>query len=299
MDREKFRLAVGRWVESKGPQDPSDYPQLTADIAAAYRAMLAGELARSEILDVLDGLGAPFSMRTTQGYCLHKPHGYAGDYEMIDKIYVEHISEDSDLANWDHFFHAQQAPKAVRNRKAYFHRILDGHAGKSATVLKLGVGPGRGMYEWLSANPAANIAFECVDEDKGGIAYAVELNRHFLKKIAFYHRASLFKFSPGRKYDLIWASGLFDYFDETTFVAFGKRFIDCLAESGEMVIGNFSTNNPSRPYMEVFGDWVLHHRSPESLRDLALVMGVSPENIRVDAVSDGVNLFLRVKKSRD
>ena len=61
-----------------------------------------------------------------------------------------------------------------------------------------------------------------------------------------------------------------------------------------MIIGNFSTENPSRNMMELFGDWYLEHRSHSHLVDLALQAGIDRENIYVGEEAEGVNLFLHI-----
>lgn len=281
---------------AKGGPDDQDYDMLDEKIRGTYKAVEMGAASPSDILAVLDKFPEVFSIGTLQGMALQKPHGYAGDYEMIEKIYACHVSDDQNLRNWDRYFQSQHAPKAVRNRKSYFHRLLD-ELPEGSTVLKLGVGPGRGMFEWLERNPRKSIYFECVDVDKDAIEHARSLNLKYADKIVFHH-ASVFKFIPGSsaRYDLIWAAGLFDYFDDRAFVALGSRFFGHLAEAGELVIGNFSPCNPTRPYMELFGNWKLNHRSADSLHSLAIRIGADPEHIRVGQESEGVNLFLHVEQ---
>ena len=73
---------------------------------------------------IRDALGEAMSPETIQGYGFLKPYGYSGDFQMIDKIYQQKVSDRADLKNWDLFFHAQKAPMAVRNRKQYFIDML-------------------------------------------------------------------------------------------------------------------------------------------------------------------------------
>jgi hypothetical protein len=79
-------------------------------------------------------------------------------------------------------------------------------------------------------------------------------------------------------------------------VTLGSRFHRHVASGRELVIGNFSTLNPTRAYMEVFGDWKLQHRSMESLHSLAIAIGADPLGIRVGHESEGVNLFLHIRR---
>lgn len=272
------------------------YETLMEEIRNLYLAVERQEISQAEIRDALDSLGAPFSIDTIQGYGLRKPRGYAGDFEMIDKIYLYHKSKQPELAAWDEFFHSQHGPRAVRNRKSYFHRLLD-ELPENAKVLKLGCGPGRGMFEWLSEHPEREVQFNCIDIDENAIKYAEHLNRAHSNRIAF-HKKNVFRFTPPaeEKYDLIWAAGLFDYFDDKAFVMLGKRFIKNVKFGGELVIGNFSTYNPSRPYMELFGEWYLHHRSEAALTGLG--KAIHPcQHCRIGMEKERVNLFLHIPQA--
>ncbi len=195
---------------------------------------------------------------------------------------------------WDAYFHSQGACRAVRNRKDYFHRLLDFHSARCSPlrVLKLASGPGRCMFEWLSANKASNVSFDCIELDSDAIAFAADLNRDFLSCITF-HQKNAIRFRPTQRYDLIWAAGLFDYFADNVFQSVLRRIVPAIEAGGELVIGNFSPANPSRAYME-FGGWSLHHRTAEALASLALGCGVAADSIRVGAEPEGVNLFLHI-----
>jgi len=41
---------------------------------------------------------------TMQGYVLMKPHGYSGDFVVIERIYSGWLSPKQHLINWDRFF---------------------------------------------------------------------------------------------------------------------------------------------------------------------------------------------------
>lgn len=150
-----------------------------------------------------------------QGMSVVKPHGYAGDFEMIDRIYTRWLSPDDHLRRWDEYFHAQAAARAVRNRMGVFHHVLDQHVGRrqnnTCTVLNLGSGPGRCLAAWLNKNPDRRVQVDCVDYDADAIAYARTLNEKHLDRVAFLEE-NVVRLQPQNRYDLIWSSGLFDYF---------------------------------------------------------------------------------------
>lgn len=280
-------------VAQGGPCEKDD-DKLNAWMARAHAFAVAGQLSERDKAELLAAFGTAMSPLTMQGFALNKPHGYAGDFEIMDRIYQHHVSPDPVLANWDRLFHRQAAPKAVRNRKAYFHRLLDHHdAAGSPRVLKIGIGPGRSMFEWLSANPSSKAVFDCVEIDPNAVRYAAELNQPFLGRIQFIRKNCL-KFQPTQQYELIWAAGIFDYFDDATFLQMMQRLLAAVTSGGELVVGNFADTSPSRPSMEFGLEWILHHRSANQLVALAMQCGVPRERIAIGCEELGVNLFLHI-----
>ena len=75
-----------------------------------------------------------------------------------------------------------------------------------------------------------------------------------------------------------------------------KKLIEFATEDGEIIIGNFTDENPSRIYMEMVGDWILNHRSAQHLTELAIAAGAYPHQITVGKEPEGINLFLHIKK---
>ena len=289
-------IAFIRHFVAKGGPQPSEYPVLDSWFAHIHASFTRGELTDADLLALREAFGDTMSPATLQGFVCAKPHGYAGDFEIIDRIYLNHLSPDPRLATWDAYFHAGAAPKAVRNRKTYFHKLLDRHRERCSPlrVLKLASGPGRSMFEWFSTHPDADTTFHCIELDANAIAFAQTLNRPFLDRISF-QQQNVIRFRPAQQYDLIWAAGLFDYFDDQVFQRVLARMLPAIAPGGEVVVGNFSTVNPSRTYME-FGGWNLYHRSPETLASLAVGCGAVADRLSIGAESEGVNLFLHIAK---
>ncbi len=290
-----LRCYIENLVSKGGPSESDDIAFMSMLEILGYCSE-SGVLAEPVKMELRSWFGNALSPSSMQGMALQKPHGYAGDFEIIDRIYLRYVSSNTELANWDHFYHRQPAPRAVRNRKTYFHELLDSHSARRnpLSVLNIASGPGRCMFEWLSAHTEAPISIDCVELDATAIDYARNLNRPFLDRITFEQKNAL-RYKPSRTYDLIWAAGIFDYFNDEIFCLMIKRLLPALANGGELVIGNFSNLNPSRAYMELIGEWVLHHRSSDQLSALAAEAGVLPENISVGQEPEGVNLFLHIR----
>lgn len=160
-------------------------------------------------------------------------------------------------------------------------------------VLNLASGPGYDMVQFFDNYPMYRdrIVFDCVEQDINAINFASKLCEQYLEKITFLNKNAL-RFGTQKKYDVIWSAGLFDYFEDKVFVFLIKRFMMFLAQNGSIIIGNFSTINPSKPYMSLFR-WHLYHRSPHALRTLAIASGIDKNKIEISKEPMGVNLFLQ------
>ncbi len=237
--------------------------------------------------------------QTLFGFSFTKPFGYSGDFFIIEKIYQYYVNPDEQYRKWDEFLHSAGAVIAVRNRKTLaieiFEQLNEKATGLRQDVLILGSGPVTETFEFFEKNPDNSLIFEMLDMDKRAISYAKTKNRKYLSAMTF-HNANVIRFTPDKKFDLIWSAGLFDYFKSKHFVYLLKRYYEYLKDDGEMIIGNFNVENPSRRSMEILGDWFLYHRSADELKHFALQAGIEESKIDVIQEPLGINLFLRVKK---
>jgi len=258
-------------------------------------AVRRGGLPAALVRDTWVRMGAAFGSETMQGLGIRKPYGYAGDFEMIDRIYQYMICENEHVRRWDEYFQSREACKAVRNRKNYFIQLLNQMVAQhgSLRVLNVGSGPARDVLEY-NAGGNGHVKFDCVDMDPAAIAYAKDVCADVIENITF-HNVNIFRYRSEQRYTLIWSAGLFDYLDDRTFIVLARRLIRMLAPGGRLVVGNFSTMNPTRDYME-FGEWFLHHRTPEQLLTLAKACEGDGIASHVDEEPLGVNLFLHIEK---
>lgn len=292
----KRHLAYLRRLVAQGGPLPQDDHALTEWINHLADEVQEGQLTPQELKTLQSSFGAAFSEETMQGFAYLKPHGYAGDYEIIDRIYTHYQSGLAHLRNWDRYWQQHSAAKAVRNRKAYFHQCLREVVtwGRTTRVLNLASGPGRDLKEFFQGFFSEGLHVHCVDQDERAIAHAQQLCEPYLERIRFEQANAVRVRLDQEAYDFIWSAGLFDYLPDRLFVRLLQKLMGALGKSGEIVIGNFSPRNPSRKYMELF-EWNLIHRSEAQLRELALLAGCSPESIDVRSEEEGVNLFLHIK----
>ncbi len=281
-------------VLQKGGPDPEEYDLLTQKCQFLNYVKLSLEQENS-IYELLKPI---LTEESIIGFSFLKPYGYSGDFEIIDKIYQQWKSPNSDKYHkWDDFFHSTHSAKAVRNRKQYLVNQLTELALRveQPKILDLASGPCTDLYEYFSKNPTTNIHVDCLDMDEKAIEYASVICDNYIDLITFINR-NAFRYRTKKQYDLIWSAGLFDYFTDKLFIRLMSNMYNLLSENGKLIIGNFGSYNPSRGAMELFSQWYLHHRSEDELIDLAVKGGVPRNKITVKAEATGVNLFLHLEK---
>lgn len=279
-------------ILSKGGPDKHDYPVLDKTLQE-----LAKEDLSAEQLNALRSFfDEKFMNNTMQGFGIRKPYGYSGDFKIIDMIYTQHTSELPEYVKWDQYFHEQAAPVAVRNRKTYFKSLMKSKLEKAPlSLLNVASGPARDLCEvYLALARPEQLQSCCVELDPNAITHAKQLCATYLSHIEF-HQKNILRFQTEKKFDLVWSAGLFDYFEDRIFAMALKKFRNFLNPGGEIVIGNFSLENPSRAYMELLGDWYLIHRSPEELIALAISAGFEASQISIQKEPMGVNLFMHIQ----
>lgn len=276
-------------LQSKGPEK-KHYDKLYGFFGAFQRIRAQNPAGDRQLKEVRSWFGE--SMNTTetlQGHVCIKPHGYDGDYEIIDKIYTRHISGKEHLFRWDEFFHTGVAAQAVRNRKEMFIQLLE-NMEENSEVLNLASGPSRDIAEFYGIS-GRRIHFTNIELDPKAIAYSKKLLEKGRNGNVQFVNTNILRYAPDKTYDLIWSAGLFDYFDDVVFVRLLRRLVKFVKPKGSIIIGNFSPANTSRAYME-FGNWFLHYRDHNKLLELCKDFSqYSPEII---AEPLGVNLFLKL-----
>lgn len=287
-----YNAEVGAFIDSLllkgGPEHKEEYDKF---------AELAEKLSKEEIDEIRNELSFALDENTLMGHGYVKPYGYAGDFMLIEKIYQYVVNPDPRYRNWDIFFHNQPAARAVRNRKKYFLQTMKNLVAekKNAKVLILGSGPATDVYEFLAATGRKDIKFDLVDLDQNAIDYSMKKNEMFRDQITF-NRVNALRYTPFKLYDLIWTAGLFDYFKDKHFSYLIRKYYNCLTEDGRLIIGNFSTKNPSKNLMENIIEWVLNLRTESDLYRIAADAGVDKELTSIDREPLGINLFLVLKK---
>jgi extracellular factor (EF) 3-hydroxypalmitic acid methyl ester biosynthesis protein len=268
----------------------ADLVQMTNEIDAALRS--AAPAARRGLLEYsqrhLDELllQAP-AVRQAR----HKPLGYPGDFELMRMLYRrDFVGPSLFVKAMNRAFVSIDSAAAVRARKALLEQrlatLLDEKeaAGNSCRVLSIAAGPAEEVFDLLQKRPSISVPVEVFlfDQDLGALSFSfARLSRvvadrwqgqvritHLHDSITHLLRGSteLPRLEP---FDMVYASGLFDYFHDATWVALCRSLYGLLAPGGRLCVGNMVPSNPSRWFMEFHLDWFLEYRERETLLRLA------------------------------
>jgi extracellular factor (EF) 3-hydroxypalmitic acid methyl ester biosynthesis protein len=277
---------------AKGGPEASEYDDLDAWGLMLQSDIYINQISEDGIQKIRRSLGPVLSFSTIHGFAYLKPHGYAGDFELIDRIYNNHTSKDKNLFRWDLYCNRHPTLNAVKNRKEYFKALIFKNKNNIHNVFNLGSGPGRDIYELLNTMECSDIRFVCIDQDDNALQHAANLCKPHIDNIEF-RRADILKYKTDEKFDLIFAGGVFDYFSDEIFVLMLKKLCKMTRNGGRIVIGNFSWNNPGRGWMTIC-EWHLFYRSLEHLKTLAVSAGINKCAISIECESNAINYFLNI-----
>lgn len=287
---------IQNWVDNGGP-DENEWSDFNKWLEQLFDDKDKFEFTNNEIRIIQEAFGESISIDTLQGHAYNKPFGYSGDFILIDSFYTYTPINKGKNVKWDELAINMKGTEALRNRKLYLINLLIEKIkikSKGISVLDVASGSCRDLKEFFQINPDCKMNCDCIEQDLNAIEYAKCLLDNDNHKVNFIPKNAI-KFTTNKKYDLIWSGGLFDYFTDNIFVRLLKRYYSFLNEDGEMVIGNFSDNNPSKNYMDLMG-WHLNYRDEEKLLELAKESGFDLNYVSIGKEPENVNLFLHVIK---
>ena len=245
-----------------------------------------------------------------QARARHKPRGYAGDHELLRRIAIRQVCEHSLGRCFDHYFQAQAAPQAVRNRiELAAGWIVGAVTTCPAPVCRVAiVGSGPAMEVSLAAGRLPpelrqRLHVTLLDVDGEALeAAAIRLNTVLSSSRVTTIQGNLFRLveKPAlaahlHGTHLILCAGLFDYLSCPVAAAMLAEFWRQLAPGGAAFVFNFADNS-TRAYMEWLGNWYLIYRTHAELAALAAAVGISSDQWSLGAEPLGIDLYLALQK---
>jgi len=306
---------VARVVDT-GERSEDLYPQVAAAIDECLAKLAKLELWGPENRLPSSELWNAAGHLLARGWLLNqartKPRGYAGDYEMLARIYENRLCDDPLGRLLDRYFQAQAAPQAVRNRMEMIVEWIVAAAAVHRGPLKVAVvGSAFGLeirdaIARLDAAARAAIGVTLLDLDPAAIDFAREQLRSLVKPdqlVAF--STNLFRLperpaaaEPLAGSQWIFCPGMFDYFDDTAAIAMIQCLYGQLAPGGRLVVFQFAPHTPTRGYMEWFGNWYLTYRDEGAFRGLVESTNLPGAVVGFGAEALGVDLYAMIRKQQ-
>ncbi len=248
-------------------------------------------------------------------YCdwsIRKPFGYAGDFKIIEDIYENNPTTIGFDRLFDNYFQMSAISVAVRNRKDDFKRIISTlifeNRNLPLRIMSLASGPARELREIISSNTplCRNTIFDCYDHDENALKYAKNLllghnNFNFIKENAV--RIALKKdinLLISKKYDLIYSTGLLDYFNEKVAIKLIQNLKKLLTPNGILAISNVRDkySNPSVHFMEWAGDWNLVYRDDDSFKMIFIESGFKEDELEMYYEQQGIMQYIIASRKK-
>ena len=242
-------------------------------------------------------------------YCdwsINKPLGYAGDFKIIDDIYQNEPRTQGMDRLFDNYFQMSAISVAVRNRKEDFKRIIadfiNHQPKRRLRIMNLASGSSRELKELIALNRylVKRVAFDCYDSEQKAVDYARSLlsgfpNVNFIKlnaiRIALSRNINRL---VNKRYDLIYSTGLFDYFSDRIAVAVVQNLKKLLVKEGVMAIANVRDkySNPSVHFMEWAGGWDLVYRSDDTFKEIFTKAGFNEQDLEIQYEQQGIMQYI-------
>ena len=240
-----------------------------------------------------------------------KPRGYAGDYELLSRMYESRLCDDPLGRLFDRFFQDEAAPRAVRNRMRMMVEWIVEAAAIDRPLKVAIVGSAFGLdvrdaLLRLHADQRRRIHVVLLDLDPAAIAFARGQLTPLLAPEQLTAAAyNLFRL-PQRPREaaaldnanLIFCPGLLDYLDDAAAGAFLRCLHDRLGPGGRLTAFQFAPHSSTRAYMEWLGNWYLLYRTEPQFREM-IAAAFPGRAAEFGAEPAGVDLYVTLTRDAD
>lgn len=210
-------------------------------------------------------------------WSFEKPRGYSGDATLLD-IYYKHRSADEIVASstplgQEIYAYTSEAASSVagRERRDILARTVDETALRAENAEILAIACGHMREAELSRALAAGKLKRWVGLDQDPVSVGT-VNRDLagtkVEAIDGSVRGILRRAYKLGTFDLVYASGLYDYLPRAIGIRLLQRAMELVKPGGEFLFANFSDEITTDGYMETFMDWPLILRSADDMWDI-------------------------------
>ncbi len=240
-----------------------------------------------------------------------KPKGYPGDFEMMRLVHRNGFEGASLFGKMMNKYSTSiPIARAVRQRTVYFKERLRAELMRNPRlqVLSVASGPALEFDALLAETPALadSLSVTLLDQEIEALQFSLDnLSERRIRagcgmRLDYLHQnignylRRVARRQVGDRYDLIYAAGLFDYFDRKTSNFVIRQILPLLRAGGHLIVANLSlAGHRHRVFMEYGAEWDLIYRSPVEMAELAEGL---PEGtlVEVGQIAGGLVTLLEV-----
>jgi extracellular factor (EF) 3-hydroxypalmitic acid methyl ester biosynthesis protein len=211
---------------------------------------------------------------------LSKPHGYAGDFKIIDWMYdLEHSAgedptEPGIVNCLDFIFSTNHSVISLWDRRRWLKGLLHDELKKKGElkILDIACGGARYIRDFLeSVDDVSTVSVTLLDQDPAALAFAETVNLakwpDQIETICAPIK-NLTKTIKVDDYDVIISSGLFDYLDHETGSGVLNYLSTKIKQGGVLAITNYHIDDASLLSKDWSADWPLVFREDHHVHAL-------------------------------
>ena len=254
-------------------------------------------------------LSAPINHRS-----YFKPSGYPGDFAIMQMIHENQFDGETFFSKLLHKYTTSiPGAQVAKKRTAYLAEqiaVFTRECKKDRVeIFSIASGPSLEIAYLLThmSEVTDRISITLLDQEINALKFSQDrLYESRIKvgstmQVKFIHQAlgdylrQIAEVKVGEKYDMIYAFGLFDYFDNGVGRLVIKSLLPLLNPSGQILISNASLENfDYQSYVEYGMEWYMVYRSQKDL--LQLVKGLKQDySIEITEIESGMMKFLKIK----
>ncbi|MFH1361113.1 MAG: class I SAM-dependent methyltransferase [bacterium] len=240
---------------------------------------------------------------------LLKPHGFPGDYVIVESMYEGNAKSTGLGYVYDIIFLNTQLCQGLRNRKDQMKQIFANFVKlrkqKPLTILNVGCGGSRDLREVALPDSGKGFNIYLTDFDKRAIDFSID---HLSSKTSDTNWIPLnidvkdltseegIKKHKIASCDLIYSIGLFDYLPDRILIKLLENLLVLLKDDGLLVFAHKDYTHYNPRIADWFCDWKYYSRTQQDFETIFKSIGIDISTISFSREKDGYIFFAHINK---
>lgn len=244
------------------------------------------------------------------GRGLLKPHGFPGDFVIVESMYDGNTKSMGIGYIYDVIFLNTQLCQGLRNRKDHMKQILANYLklqkNKDISLINIGCGGSRELRELDFPNQGNGLTISIMDFDKKALEFSqTKLNERQLQANFIPLNVDVgslitdkgIKKAGLQPSELIYSIGLFDYLPDRVLSLIVKNLYALLKENGFLIFAHKDHTVYNPIIADWFCDWKYYPRTEHNFDDIFAKININKKNISLSKEKDGYIYFFEIKKT--